>query len=155
MARTPTLDVLDKYAELLASTSLQLGNEVADVRLRLNHLISHIQANEAAGQECCLKEIHQSISSSSFGQPHHDSTNVFQAISAAEDSRQILVSTTGSPIHAQNITAGPRSSQWMGQMSEVSLQLFSKDIRGTHDTMHDSTDKSTRDRKAGRNQSRS
>jgi hypothetical protein len=32
-ARTPTLDVLNRYAKLLASTSLQLGNEVADICL--------------------------------------------------------------------------------------------------------------------------
>jgi hypothetical protein len=144
MAHTPTLDVLDKYAELLTSTSSQLGNEVADVRLQLNRLISHIQANEAAGQERCLKETHQSISSSSSGQPHHGSTNVFQAISAAEDSRQMLVSTSGSPIHAQNISGGPRSLQWMGQMSEVSLQLFSKDVQVTHRTMYSVTDKTIR-----------
>jgi hypothetical protein len=72
------------------------------------------------------------------------STNVFRAISAADDSHQILVSTSGSPVHAQNISAGPRSSQWMGQMSEASLQLLSKDVRATHGTIHNSVDKSTR-----------
>jgi hypothetical protein len=142
-ARTPTLDVLDEYAEILASSSTQLGNHVAEIRLRLDRLVLHIQANEAAQQEHRLKETHLSISSSSLGQPHQGSTNVFHAISAAESSHQILVSTPGSPIHAQNITAGPRSSQWMGQMSEVSLQLFSKDVRVTC-TMHNSTDKSIR-----------
>jgi hypothetical protein len=60
MARTPTLYLLDKYTKLLASTSSQLGNEVADVRLRLDRLTLHMQANEAARQERC--------------------TNVFQAI---------------------------------------------------------------------------
>jgi hypothetical protein len=141
-ARTPTLDVLDKYAELLASTSSQLGNEVADLCLRLDRLVSHIQANEAAQQEHRLKETHLSISSSSSSQPYQGSINVYHAISAAENSHQILVSTSGSPIHAQNITAGPRSSQCIGQMSEVSLQLFSKDVRVTHRTIHNSTNQS-------------
>jgi hypothetical protein len=143
-ARTSTLDVLDEYAEVLASLSTQLGNDVADIRVRLDHLVSHIQANEAAQQEHYLKETHLSISSSSSCQPHQENTNVFHAISAAESSHQILVSTSGSLIHAQNITAGPRSLQWMGQMSEVSLQLFSKEVRVTHRTMHNSTDKSIR-----------
>jgi hypothetical protein len=143
-ARTPTLDLLDKYAELLASTSSQLGNEVADLRLRLDRLVSHIQANEAAQQEHRLKETHLSISSSLSSQLYQGSTNVYHAISAAENSHQILVSTSGSPIHAHNITAGPRSSQWMGQMSEVSLQLFLKDVRITHCTMHNSSDNSIR-----------
>jgi hypothetical protein len=143
-ARTPTLDVLEEYAKTLASSSTQLGNDVAEIRLRLDRLVSHIQANEAAQQEHRLKETHLSISSSSSGQPHQGSANVFHAVSAAEGSHQILVSTSGSPIHAQNITAAPRSSQWMGQMSEVSLQLFSKDVRVTHRTMHNGTDKSIR-----------
>jgi hypothetical protein len=137
MPGTPTLDVLDENAESLASTSSKLRNEVADVGLRLNRPISHIHANEATRQE------RLSISCSS-SQPHHSSTNVFRAISAADDSHQILVSTSGSPIHAQNISAGPRSSQWMGQMSEASLQLLSKDVRATHGTIHNSVDKSTR-----------
>jgi hypothetical protein len=143
-SRIPTLDVLDEYAKILASSFTQLGNDVAEIRLQLDRLVSHIQANEAAQQEHRLKETHLSISSSSSGQPHLGSTNDFHAISAAESSHQILVSTSGSPIHARNITAGSRSSQWMGQMSEVSLQLFSKDVGVTHLTMHNSTDKSIR-----------
>jgi hypothetical protein len=143
-ARTPTLDVLEEYAETLASSSTQLGNDVAEIRLRLDRLVSHIQANEAAQQEHRLKETHLSISPSSSSPPYQGSINVYHAIAAAENSHQILVSTSGSPIHAQNITAGPRSSQWMGQMSEVSLQLFSKDVRITHRTMHNSTDQSIR-----------
>jgi hypothetical protein len=142
MARTPTLDLLDEYTKLLASTSSQLGKEVSDVRLRLDRLTLHMQANEAARQEHSLKETHLSIPSYSSGPLHQGGTNVFQAISAAEDSHQILVSTSGSPIHALNITAGLRSSQWMGQMSEVSLQLLSKDAGVTYHTIHNSTDES-------------
>jgi hypothetical protein len=144
-ARTPTLDVLDEYAKILASSFTQLGNDVAEIRLRLDRLVSHIQASEGAQQEHHLKETHLSIPSSSLGQLHQGSTNVFQAISAAESSHQILVSTSSSPIHVQNITAGPRSSQWMGQISEASLQLLPKDVRVTHCTIHNSTDKSIGD----------
>jgi hypothetical protein len=116
-SRIPTLDVLDEYAKIPASSFTQLGNDVAEIRLQLDRLVSHIQANEPAQQEHRLKETHLSISSSS-GQPHLGSTNIFHAISAAESSHQILVSMSGSPIHARNITAGSRSPQWMGQMSE-------------------------------------
>jgi hypothetical protein len=85
-ARTPTLDVLDKYAELLASTSSQLRKEVADLCLRLDCLILHIEANQAAQQEHRLKETHLSISSSLSSQLYQGSNNVFHAISAAENS---------------------------------------------------------------------
>jgi hypothetical protein len=45
-------------------------------------------------------------------------------------------------IHARNITTGPRSSQWIGQMSDLSLRLFSKNDRATHHTIHNNTNKS-------------
>jgi hypothetical protein len=126
IARLPPVDVLNKCAKMLASTSAQLGIDVEDIRLRLDRLVSHIQANEAAQQGRRLQETHLVISSSSPSQPHHARVNIFQAISAAEGSQQILVSTSGNSIHAQNVTTGPQSSQWMGQMSDVSLQLLSE-----------------------------
>jgi hypothetical protein len=61
MACTPTFDLLDMYTKLLASKSSQLENEVADVRLLLDRFALHMQANEAARQDRCLKETHHHI----------------------------------------------------------------------------------------------
>ena len=44
-----------------------------------------------------------------------------------DDGRQAIVSTIGDPISAKRITAGARSMQLMGQMSDESLQHFSRD----------------------------
>lgn len=53
-------------------------------------------------------------------------TNVFEDISVAEDGHQVLVSTVGDLITARRVTAGARTAQWIGQMSDTSLQQLSQ-----------------------------
>ncbi|KAI9710011.1 MAG: hypothetical protein M1828_002340 [Chrysothrix sp. TS-e1954] len=48
-------------------------------------------------------------------------------ISATHDAHQVIVATLGDLITARRITAGARSTQWLGQMSDASLQQLSKD----------------------------
>ena len=50
--------------------------------------------------------------------------NLFDGIGVGGDSCQVLVSTVGEPITARNITAGPRSMQIIGQISDHSLHRF-------------------------------
>lgn len=52
--------------------------------------------------------------------------NVMEDIATAEDSRQVLVSTIGDLIAAHRVTAGPRSLQAIGQMSDETLQHLSR-----------------------------
>ena len=52
--------------------------------------------------------------------------NVMEDIAIAEDSRQVLVSTIGDLIAAHRITAGARSLQAIGQMSDKTLQQMSR-----------------------------
>ena len=49
-------------------------------------------------------------------------TNTFVDVTVAEDSRQVVVSTVGDLISAKRVTAGARSLQLAGQMSDSSLQ---------------------------------
>lgn len=117
MARMTTLDILDEYAEMLASISTRLQNDVVVVRRRLDCLESHtLQTNQHI-------ETHLSISPFPCNQPHQGRI-VLQTISTGRDSQQILVSTSGGSIYARNVTNGPRSSQLLGQMSDVSLVLL-------------------------------
>lgn len=53
-------------------------------------------------------------------------TNVVEDVSAASDSHQVAVATLGDLISAKRITAGARSTQWLGQMSDTSLQQLSR-----------------------------
>ena len=57
----------------------------------------------------------------------HARVNEFQDVSAGDDSQQIIVSTIGDLISAQRVTAGARSAQWCGQMSDISIQQISRD----------------------------
>jgi hypothetical protein len=60
-------------------------------------------------------------------QAGQDRTNIFEDVSMTDDGRQAIVSTIGDLISAKRITAGARSMQLMGQMSDESLQHFSGD----------------------------
>jgi hypothetical protein len=45
----------------------------------------------------------------------------------ADDGHQLIISTMGDLISARRVTVGSRSIQWLGQMSDTSLQQLSKD----------------------------
>jgi hypothetical protein len=51
-------------------------------------------------------------------------SNTFTNISAGDDSRQLIVSTTGVIIQAAGITTGQRTAQGMGQMSDQSIEML-------------------------------
>jgi hypothetical protein len=51
-----------------------------------------------------------------------DRLNIYSHVAVAEDSSQYIVSTVGDLISAKNISAGARSLQCMGQLSDESLQ---------------------------------
>ncbi|RMZ91198.1 hypothetical protein DV736_g1556, partial [Chaetothyriales sp. CBS 134916] len=53
--------------------------------------------------------------------------NVFEDVRAADDGHQLILSTIGDLISAKRVTLGARSTQWLGQMSDSSLQQLSKD----------------------------
>jgi hypothetical protein len=53
-------------------------------------------------------------------------------VHAGDDSRQLIVSTTGVVIHATDVSTGARTTHGMGQMSDDSIQhLFQRVIRVT------------------------
>jgi lipoprotein-anchoring transpeptidase ErfK/SrfK len=48
-------------------------------------------------------------------------------VHVGDDSRQLIVSTTGVVIHATNVSTGTRTTHGMGQMSDDSIQhLFQR-----------------------------
>jgi hypothetical protein len=56
-------------------------------------------------------------------------TITFDEVSAAGDAQQVIVATHGDSIMATRVTAGVRTSQWLGQMSDATLQRLSQDRR--------------------------
>ena len=91
-----------------------------------------ISSEQAAEQERIQEEIDSikrclAICAEASVQAGQDRTNIFEAVSMTDDGRQAIVSTIGDLISAKRITAGARSMQLMGQMSDESLQHFSRD----------------------------
>ncbi|OBT85625.1 hypothetical protein VE02_05178 [Pseudogymnoascus sp. 03VT05] len=53
---------------------------------------------------------------------------IFKDVNTAKDAHLVIVltATKGNPITAKNITTGSRTSKWLGQMSDESLQTLSQ-----------------------------
>ena len=91
---------------------------------------TRIRAEKESIQKCL------SICSEAADEAEKARVNVFEDVSMVEDSRQMIVSTIGDLISARRITAGARSLQVMGQMSDVSLQhVSSKGLQSTTEAM--------------------
>ncbi|CRG90139.1 hypothetical protein PISL3812_07181 [Talaromyces islandicus] len=54
-------------------------------------------------------------------------TNVFENVASADNAHQLVVSTIGELISAKYVTTGSNSIQWLGQMSDETLQKLSGD----------------------------
>lgn len=90
-----------------------------------------ISNEQAAEQEAIQEEIDSvkqclTICAQASAQADQDRSNIFEDVSMGEDSQQVIVSTIGDLISAKRVTAGARSTQLMGQMSDGSLQHFSR-----------------------------
>ena len=87
----------------------------------------------AAEQEKIQEEIDSikqclAICADASKRAEQDRINVFEDVSMADDGHQVIVSTLGDLIVARRVTAGARSMQLMGQMSDASLQQLSQNF---------------------------
>lgn len=124
-----TEQVLGRCKDNLSGLLSQLHDRLQDVAQRQHTLLPQRTASEDYDTEQQrlqeeIESIKQSLKiceeASQEAQP--DRTNVFEDISMADDGQQIMVSTFGDLICARKITAGSRSLQWFGQMSDETLQ---------------------------------
>jgi len=76
-----------------------------------------------------IKSVKQclNICSNAAEQTAQTRTNVFEDVSMADDGQQVIVATLGDLISAKRIVVGARSTQWLGQMSDTTLQQLSQD----------------------------
>jgi hypothetical protein len=54
--------------------------------------------------------------------------NIFTNVHSGDDSRLLIVSTTGVVIHATDVSTGARTSHGMGQMSDASIQKILESV---------------------------
>lgn len=132
-ARLATADVLGHCKDRLATTSSQLNRHLTDVCGRLDALNHRQPTSQDSTERRKLQEEIESIKQSiaicatASEKASSDRINIYESVSMAEDGHQLVVSTVGDLINARNISAGARSAQWLGQMSDLSLQQISRD----------------------------
>jgi hypothetical protein len=110
---TRYLQDLDNKLAVLNSRPAQIPNShtVEEERIR----------EEIASVKQCL-----SICAEASERAQQERVNIFEDVAMADDAQQVIVSTLGDLILARRVTAGARSMQLMGQMSDESLQQLSQ-----------------------------
>lgn len=134
---------LKECKERLATTSSELNERVQNLNDRLAVFLSsgvrlsdddrtelkQIQEEKDSLQQCLA------ICTEASAKTNDVRMNVFEDITSADDTQQLIVSTIGDLISAKHITTGSRSSQWMGQMSDETIQQVSRDRSLVEETL--------------------
>ncbi|KAG0644999.1 hypothetical protein D0Z07_9215 [Hyphodiscus hymeniophilus] len=136
-ARLITANTFKACKESLSDATSRLEGHLQDIDNRVQSLSlpRSENSNERAAKQELIKEELDSIKqclaicAQASTQADKERMNVFEDVSMADDGHQVLVSTIGDLISARRVTAGARSWQWLGQMSDDSLQQLSQNHR--------------------------
>ncbi|RMZ80327.1 hypothetical protein DV738_g2763, partial [Chaetothyriales sp. CBS 135597] len=120
----------------LGYTTVQLRARLQDLNRQMAAISSSTNTS-GAGQAYVsiddMKEVADSVKQclnicgEAAEQASAERVNVFEDVKTADDGHQIILSTIGDLISAKRITVGARSAQWLGQMSDETVQQLSKD----------------------------
>ena len=134
-ARLVTSNTLQDCKDKLKETTSELEKHLQDINNRLQNLSSQQSraTNEPTAAQEQIKEELASIKqclaicdeASKKAEKHR--INVFEDVLSNDDAYQVVVATLGDLISAKRVTTGARSKQWLGQMSDASLQQLSRD----------------------------
>jgi hypothetical protein len=122
--------------ERLTDTTTHLQRQLRDINNRLKQFSlqpTNLSSDQADEQEIMEEErdaIKQSLNvcAEASGQANQEQTNVYEDISSVDDSQQVIISTVGALIAARRVSAGSRSFQVFGQMSDESFQNIARRI---------------------------
>jgi hypothetical protein len=133
-ARSATADALTKCKSTLSNTTAHLEQH-------LHTMDSHLQVLHAENEGSTAKEMAENMKDEYDSAKHslefctqasvratESRINSFEDVSLEEDGHQAIISTFGDLISAKRVSAGPRSTQWMGQMSDESFQQLTKTL---------------------------
>jgi len=133
-ARRVTTDVFKECKERLIRTTSELSNHLDEIDSRLQHSSRGARSStDYAAEQSRIQEERDSIKNclsicaEASEQVDSGRTNVFEDVSAAPDAHQMVVATFGDLISARRVNAGARSTQWLGQMSDSTLEQLSRD----------------------------
>jgi hypothetical protein len=127
-ARQATITVLGDCKQRLAYTSSQLRTHLIDVLRRLDafqgQTFPHPDSKERTRMQEEINSIKQSLAvcAKASEDASTNRVNMFDEVSLGEDGHQVIVSTVGDLINARRVSAGARSTQLLGQMSDLTLQ---------------------------------
>jgi hypothetical protein len=150
-AHKVTGDTFNECKETITNATTQLEKHLQDIDRRLQNPLLQT-ANRADGQSSEQEKIQEEINSikdclaicnQASKQVDQDRINVFEDVVMSDDGQQVIVSTIGDLISAKRITAGSRSIQIMGQLSDESVQQLSRDFD------HFSTEKNSKPHSGG------
>jgi hypothetical protein len=134
-AKQVTTHSFKECKEILTKTTSKLEEQLRKIDNRLqNHSLqgTRMLGEVAAERERVQEESESikqclSICAQASEEANKVRTNVFEDISAAEESNQVVISTIGDLIFARRVSAAANAIQLVGQMSDASLQQFSRD----------------------------
>ncbi|KAK6523145.1 hypothetical protein TWF694_006040 [Orbilia ellipsospora] len=124
-ARKLTKDTLDGCKVELFNTTNALQKQLEDIQSRLAVLSNQPEtfANSTAEEIESIKQC-LAICSQASEQVKNNRVIVFEDVKQDDDGEQIIVATMGDLLSAKRVTSGSRSVQWLGQMSDESLQYL-------------------------------
>lgn len=132
-AKKVTATALEELQERLTKTTSNLEQHLQDIDNRLRNFSTpaarifggtergRVQAEKESIEQCLA------ICTQASEQADQFRTNVFEDVSAARDAQQLIVATLGDLISAKRVTAEISATQWLGQMSDATVQQLSHD----------------------------
>lgn len=127
-----TTDGLQRCKDAMGGTASTLEKHLHEIERLLQASSTKAKTSQTIEQTRILEEINSikqclNICSNAAEQTAQTRMNVFEDVSMADDGHQVIVATLGDLISAKRIVVGARSTQWLGQMSDTTLQHLSQD----------------------------
>jgi len=140
-AKRVTAKVLEEFQDKLTATTSNLQEHLQKINNRLQRLSSpgtRMLGEDTAERKRVQEEIDSikqclAICAQASKKADQVRTNVFEEVAAAKDAHQLIISTLGDLVLAKQVTAGLGADQWLGQVSDATVQQLSRDrvdIRG-------------------------
>jgi cell division protein FtsB len=125
---------VEEFKEMLKDTTTDLQDHLKNLDDKLEALsLQESSANnekivERGRMQAEIDSAKECLAVCAQASEHADKvrTNAFEDVSAAQDANQVIVSTLGDLISAKRVTAGVGATQWLGQMSDATLQQLAR-----------------------------
>jgi hypothetical protein len=132
-AKRATASAFQELQEKLTKTTSELEEHLQNSDKRLRTLSSpgvrdlgEIERKRVQEDVDSIKEC-LNICAEASKEADQFRTNVFEDVAAAKAAHQLIVATLGDLISAKRVNAAPEARQWLGQMSDATVQQLSRD----------------------------